>query len=83
MPERRQKNRIECYIRGEIVLENGNRRLPCEAHDISDRGMRITSADLAGLPDSFILDLPRRDFLGRVDVVRRGEQDLGVVIRKA
>lgn len=82
MPERRTKDRINCYLRGEILLENGHRRLPCEAHDISDRGMRITSPDVSALPDSFIVDLPRRDFHGRVYVVRRGETDLGVVLKQ-
>jgi PilZ domain len=81
MPERRNKDRIDCYLRGEVLLENGHRRLTCEAHDISDRGMRITCSDLSALPDSFILTIPRRDFTGRVDVVRRGEHELGVVIR--
>ncbi len=79
MPERRIDTRLPCFLRAEILLENGTRRLPCEAHDISERGLRLAGADFSQLPDSFILAIPRRKIEDRVKVVRRGEDFIGVM----
>jgi hypothetical protein len=80
MPERRIKPRFPCFLKGEIILENGTRIVPCEAHDISDKGLRLEGADFAQLPDSFILAIPRRQFRERVQVVRRLENGVGVKV---
>jgi hypothetical protein len=81
MQNKRYTERHSCFLRGEIVLENGHRRLECEVHDISDKGMRLVAGELAGVPESFILNVPRRGIATRVHVVRRGESDLGVTFR--
>ena len=82
MPERRIDPRVSCFLRAAIVLENGERRIECEAHDISERGLRLAGADFRELPDSFILEVPRRSIEGRVDIVRRGPDFIGVVFKE-
>lgn len=80
MPERRIDPRLPCFLKGEIVLNNGTRRISCEAHDISDRGMRLAGPDFRNMPDSFILSIPRRHFEQRVKVVRRMPDSVGVIV---
>jgi hypothetical protein len=78
MPERRIKPRLPCFLKGEIILDNGARTVPCEAHDISDKGLRLEGADFSQLPDTFILAIPRRQFRERVQIVRQLEKGVGV-----
>lgn len=82
MPERRIDPRVPCFLRAAIVLENGERRIACEAHDISEHGLRLAGADFRELPDSFILEVPRRAIEGRVSIVRRGPDFVGVVFKE-
>lgn len=81
MPERRIDPRVPCFLRAAIVLENGQRRIDCEAHDISEHGLRLVGADFHDLPDSFILEVPRRSIEGRVNIARRGPDFIGVVFK--
>lgn len=78
MSERRIDERMPCFLRAEIVLNNGETRLPCEAHDISSTGLRLAGIDFSSLPESFIVAVPRRQILERVNVVRRMEGAVGV-----
>ncbi len=80
MAERRVDPRMPCYLRGEIVLNNGIEVVPCEVHDISDKGMRLSGADFSHMPDTFMLHVTRRKLSERVKVVRRTEDGVGVVI---
>ncbi|PPD14649.1 MAG: hypothetical protein CTY25_09940 [Methylobacterium sp.] len=59
---------------------NGIEVVPCEVHDISDKGMRLAGADFSKVPDTFVLHVARRKLSERVKVVRRGATDVGVVI---
>lgn len=83
MAERRTDARMACYLRGEIVLNDGQVVLPCEVHDISERGMRLAGVDPIRLPDIFMLHVARRKMSERVRVVRRGPGDVGVIIIRA
>lgn len=80
MAERRIDPRMPCYLRGEIILKNGLEVVPCEVHDISEKGMRLTGADFAKLPDSFILAVARRQIRERVKIVRQTDTGVGVLI---
>ncbi|CAN1505964.1 PilZ domain containing protein [Rhabdaerophilaceae bacterium] len=83
MPERRIDTRMPCFLKGEILLENGERRVACEAHDISARGMRLVGPDFTKLPKDFILSIPRRHFNERVKVVRQIGPGVGVMIAES
>ncbi|MGL5447049.1 MAG: PilZ domain-containing protein [Rhabdaerophilum sp.] len=80
MAERRIDPRMPCFLKGEIILNNGLERIPCEAHDISEKGLRLAGADFSRLPDSFLLSIPRRKFEERVKVVRKLDDGVGVLI---
>jgi hypothetical protein len=80
MAERRIDPRMPCYLRGEIVLNNGIEVVPCEVHDISDKGMRLAGTDFSRIPDTFVLHVTRRKLSERVRVVRRSADSVGVVI---
>jgi hypothetical protein len=80
MAERRIDPRMPCYLRGEIILNNGREVVACEVHDISGKGMRLSGADFSRLPDSFILKVARRQMSERVKIVRKSDNDVGVQI---
>lgn len=80
MAERRIDPRMPCYLRGEIILNNGLEVVACEVHDISGKGMRLSGADFSRLPDSFILKVARRQMSERVKIVRKSDSDVGVLI---
>lgn len=78
MSEQRKNPRTPCFLRGEIRLYNGEKRIACEIHDLSDNGFRLTGFATPEVPESFVLAIPRRSFLERVKVVRRADDSLGV-----
>lgn len=80
MAERRIDPRMPCYLRGEIILNNGIEVVPCEVHDISDKGMRLAGPDFSRLPETFILTVARRQIRERVKVVRKTDDGVGVLI---
>lgn len=82
MSEQRRATRNQCYLRASILINNGDRRIDAEAHDISDQGAKLFVLDARQVPDYFVLSIPRRHFMEHVRVVRRSPQELGVVIRK-
>ena len=77
MSNKRSYERFECFIRGDIHLNN-EEILPCEVRDISDAGARLVIGNNGGVPDTFRLQVPRRRIDARVRVMRRGADDLGV-----
>jgi len=66
-----------------MILAAGARRLPCEIHDLSRFGARISPVPDVDIPDNFTLEVPRRHINEEVCVVRRGEHDLGVEFKNA
>jgi hypothetical protein len=82
MSDRRRETRNACYLRASILLDNGARRIDAEAHDISGNGMLLFVLDSRGIPDHFVVSIPRRHMIEHVRVMRRSRQELGVIIRK-
>ncbi|OYU50538.1 MAG: hypothetical protein CFE31_03030 [Rhizobiales bacterium PAR1] len=79
--ERRKETRNPCYLRADIIVNTESGPLPAEAHDISERGMRLVVLNPKKLPDEFIVSIPRRHFREIVRVVRRDEKEVGVLIQ--
>jgi PilZ domain len=77
MPDKRNSERQPCFMRGEILLGATQRR-GCEVHDISSSGARVVGTELESIPDTFVLEVPRRHIESRVKVVRRTGSELGV-----
>ena len=77
MQNKRKTERQTCFIRGNIVV-GSERTKTCEIHDISDSGARLVGPDIEGLPDFFILAVPRRHMEVSVQVVRRAGSEVGV-----
>ena len=82
MFEHRREARNACYLRAEIILETGAPPIIAEAHDISDSGMRLKVLNSRTLPNRFLLSIPRRHFREYVEIKRRSEGEVGVVIHK-
>lgn len=78
MNDKRRDTRLDCFLKAEILLAGGEERVPCEAHDISTRGLKLSGPDLGNIPDSFMLTIPRRGITERVNVIRRSPEELGV-----
>lgn len=78
--ERRTENRNPCFLQGSIIVDAHKPPVPCEVHDISQRGMRLVVANTAMIPNQFIVSVPRRHIREMVSVRRRGKMDLGVLI---
>lgn len=74
----RREARVDCFLRGIANLSEAE-KFPCLIHDLSEHGARISFEPPVNLPDQFTLDIPRRHLSERVKVVRRGEDDFGLV----
>lgn len=81
MIEKRREPRNACYLQASIIVSPQAKPVPAEAHDISEHGLRLRLADAVGLPDEFIVSIPRRKMREVVCVIRRGKTELGVVIK--
>lgn len=81
MADKRSEQRNTCYLRAEITIGHNTPPIQAEAHDISDHGMRLVVLNTRNLPDTFIVSIPRRHFREVVEVRRRNEKELGVVIK--
>jgi hypothetical protein len=82
--DRRYDARMSCYLRGEIWINNSLEAIPCEVHDISQKGMRLTGGNFNALPNVFTLRIPRRRFHEQVKIVRRlPHGGVGVIILSA
>ncbi|MCA0399723.1 MAG: hypothetical protein LCH38_02780 [Proteobacteria bacterium] len=81
--ERRTEARNPCFLQGSIIIDAQKPPVPCEVHDISNRGMRLVVANTAMIPNQFIVSVPRRHMRELVSVRRRGRMDLGVLIVQA
>lgn len=79
--EKRRESRNPCYLRASIFVETTNTRFDAEVTDISNAGLCIRVSDTRAIPDYFMVSIPRRHFLERVRVMRRGKQDLGCVVQ--
>lgn len=82
MSNRRTEDRNSCFLRAELIVSTHEPPVQAEAHDISDRGLRLVITDAKRIPDEFIVSIPRRHIRESVRVVRREEGELGVLIKK-
>lgn len=82
MSDRRAEPRNPCFLRADLILGMNKPPVPAEAHDISDNGFRLLLPETKDIPDEFIISIPRRKLREMVRVVRRMDQELGVVIKK-
>ncbi|MCA1951559.1 MAG: PilZ domain-containing protein [Hyphomicrobiales bacterium] len=82
MLNNRRENRNACYLRASILIKQGDQRIDAEAFDISKNGMRLVVPNARQVPDYFMVSIPRRHMMEHVRVVRRGDSELGVVIRE-
>jgi hypothetical protein len=78
--EQRKQIRNGCFLRGDIIVNENVAPIPCEIHDISDRGMRLVVLNALRMPGRFIVSIPRRHVREIVRVVRRTSNELGVII---
>jgi hypothetical protein len=78
--ERRKNFRVEWNTPARIRLPNSRSSLPCVVHNLSNTGARITSPEIARVPDQFTLELsPDEGNRARVcRVVWRTSAELGV-----
>lgn len=81
--DKRHEARNSCFLRADIIVGAHIDPIPAEAHDISERGLRLQTADAAQLPDEFIVSIPRRNMREIVRVTRRETDEVGVVIKAA
>jgi hypothetical protein len=77
--ERRRNFRVEWNTPARIRLPNSRSSLPCVVHNLSNTGARITSPEIARVPDQFTLELSPEGNRARVcRVVWRTSAELGV-----
>lgn len=79
--ENRKQVRNECFLRGDIIVDQNTPPIACEVHDISDKGMRLVVLNAFRMPEKFIVSVPRRHVRELVRVVRRSSNELGVIIQ--
>ncbi|MCZ8187996.1 MAG: hypothetical protein O9308_16600 [Beijerinckiaceae bacterium] len=79
--DKRREPRNSCYLRAEIYTELSAPPIIAEAHDISDHGMRLKVLNARTLPEVFMVSIPRRHIREMVQVKRRGDGEVGVLIR--
>ncbi|MCZ8181601.1 MAG: hypothetical protein O9322_01410 [Beijerinckiaceae bacterium] len=81
MSDKRREPRNSCYLRAEIYTELSAPPIIAEAHDISDHGMRLKVLNARTLPNTFMVSIPRRHIREMVEIKRRSEGEVGVLIR--
>lgn len=81
MSDKRREPRNACYLRAEIYTGMDTAPLIAEAHDISDHGMRLKVLNARTLPNKFMVSIPRRHFRELVEVRRRADGEVGVLIQ--
>ncbi len=82
MSDKRREPRNACYLRAEIYTPTDAAPLMAEAHDISEHGMRLKVLNARTLPQKFWVSIPRRDFREQVEVKRRADGEVGVIIHR-
>ncbi|WP_284177290.1 hypothetical protein [Rhabdaerophilum sp. SD176] len=78
----RREPRNLCYLRAEIYTDPSSPPIMAEAHDISETGIRLKVLNARTLPPKFWLSIPRRHFREFVEIKRRGDGEVGVVIHR-
>ncbi|MCZ8259598.1 MAG: PilZ domain-containing protein [Beijerinckiaceae bacterium] len=81
MSDKRREPRNTCYLRAEIYTSTDAAPLIAEAHDISEHGMRLKVLNARTLPNRFMVSIPRRHIREMVEVRRRSEGEVGVLIQ--
>lgn len=80
---RRQEERNPCFLRADLILDAHIPPITAQAHDISDRGLKLIVEDARTIPDRFIVSIPRRHLREVVRVMRRSPTELGVRIERS
>jgi hypothetical protein len=80
MSNRRRESRNDCFLRADIIINKDTPPIVAEAHDISNSGVRIVTPHARSIPNEFILSIPRRRIREYVKVMRRKDNELGVIV---
>jgi len=78
MEERRKKQRSRTLKAAKIVFNNRRSILDCTARDITDEGACLVVGGLAGIPDSFELQVPVDNLRRQCRVVWKRAGRIGV-----
>jgi hypothetical protein len=83
MGNQRREDRNTCFLRAEITFDVNLPPIIAEVHDISDHGLRLKLDDTNGIPNEFIVSIPRRHMREMVTVRRRTKDTLGCIIKRS
>lgn len=76
--DRRSETRFRKVLQaGKIVLPNGG-VLDCKVRNRSESGALLQLASLTGVPDQFVLQIPSTAEMFAVEIVWRGDREIGV-----
>ncbi len=76
--DRRSEARFRKVLQaGKIVLPNGG-VLDCKVRNRSESGALLQLASLSGVPDQFVLQIPSTAEMFAVEIVWRGDHEIGV-----
>ena len=78
MAERRTSARHRSFLRGRIVLNQGQMVLDCLIRDLSERGARLIFPDMPSIPDVVDLHIPQKEETLRAHVQWRQGEEVGV-----
>lgn len=79
---KRREDRNTCFMRAEITYDENVPPVIAEVHDISEHGLRLRLDDTSGIPNEFIVSIPRRHMRELVSVRRRTKDTLGCIIKR-
>jgi hypothetical protein len=78
MAERRTSARQRSFLRGRILLNNGQIALDCLVRDLSEQGARLIFPEMPSIPDVLDLHIPQKDETLRAQVQWRQGEEVGV-----
>lgn len=78
VPEQRRTSRKRSFRAALVGRETAPAASFCLVRDLSPSGAKLAGIDVAGLPDTFELQISGRDRWYRAEVVWRGEAEVGV-----
>jgi PilZ domain len=83
MAERRTSARQRSFLRGRIVLNQGQMVLDCLVRDLSERGARLIFPEMPSIPDVVELHIPQKGESLRAHVQWRQGEEVGVTFAAA
>ncbi|MDB5651566.1 MAG: pilus assembly protein PilZ [Hyphomicrobiales bacterium] len=78
MPERRQDARRRAYLGARVVVDRGFQTFECLVLNLSDAGAELHTTAVQMLPDTFMLEVPRKGRSFKARVCWRKEDWIGV-----